>query len=109
MDAKETARYSLRSQCEVTDEPPQVAANGVTATSYPIAAFPPNALIEPWVEGMLKLDLPGRRSVLKRFTPKPLAPLLYKYFSSTSKYSLVNLKDVLVHSLLRLSPPVRVQ
>jgi hypothetical protein len=62
----------------------------MNAAEYPLAMFPPNKDMDPWVEEMLSVDLRSRRHVLKRFKPTPMRPFLYKYFSSNQGYSLQN-------------------
>jgi hypothetical protein len=39
----------------------------MNAAEYPLAMFPPNKDMDPWVEEMLSVDLRSRRHVLKRF------------------------------------------
>src|SRR5258708_24140892 len=77
-----------------------------TGTSnYPLAALPPNAKIDPWVNNMLRIHPIYRRRVLKtKFTP-PMSCSLYKYLPVGRPPSVANLTDVLVKSLLRLSSP----
>jgi Protein of unknown function (DUF2971) len=54
---------------------------------------------------MSSLDLPGRRHVPKRFLPEPMRPFLYKYLPSQGDFGLINIRDVLVGSVMRLSSP----
>jgi hypothetical protein len=72
--------------------------------AYPLASLLPNEKHDQWVSQMLGLDLPARRSVLKRFRPQPIRQFLYKYFPTTG-YSPANLQAALVASMLRLNPP----
>jgi hypothetical protein len=71
---------------------------------YALAQLPPNRDIDPWVAQIQGLNLRARRHVLRRFTP-PMSPFLYKYFPNHGDYWLINLRDVLVGSVLRLSTP----
>jgi len=71
---------------------------------YPLAIVPPNMDLDPWLEEMEHLNVRARRHVLHRFNP-PMSLFLYKYFSSDQKYSLENLRDVIVGSVLRLNSP----
>ena len=71
---------------------------------YSLAMLPPNKAIDPWVQQMESLDVRARRHVLYQFKP-PMPLFLYKYFSYNQPYSLQNLRDVIVGSVLRLSSP----
>jgi len=71
---------------------------------YSLATLPPNEAIEPWMGFVERLSVRARRHALHRFVP-PMPLFLYKYFSSNQPYSLENLRDVIVGSVLRLNSP----
>jgi hypothetical protein len=72
--------------------------------TYPLAVLPPSGDIDPRVGQMERLTVRARWHVLHGFTPQmPL--FLYKYFASIQPYSLQNLRDVIVGSMLQLNSP----
>lgn len=70
---------------------------------YLLATLPTNRQIDPWVEAVLRLNLRGRRHVLRRRFKPPMSWFLYKYCSADRAYFCQNLRDVIVGSVLRLN------
>ena len=76
----------------------------MTADPRPLAYLPDNPLLTPWLQQMAGANYVNRRRMAWRMRPK-LSRFLYRYHGFRGEFSLQSLRDAIVHSQLRLSPP----
>jgi hypothetical protein len=73
---------------------------------YPIATMPLDAELFDFLAALERLNYRARRRAIWNRTNPRQSRFLYKYFAFRKEHFVTNLRDVIVQSKLRLSPPI---